>query len=148
MICSITIKPLSSPHLAFEWEISLKAHHYHPVKYVHRLISAFICEILKELHVFTFSIILVNWTHHQTFFKTFLQLIDTHTAIILIFIQMDQRQVTWLTVVLFVKTKTLSYRLPSSFSAEVLAIEIALNFTSSLSHKHFITYSDSENAID
>ena len=45
----------------------------------------------------------------------------------------------------------LSYHLPSLFSvfsAEFLAIEIALKFISSQSHKHFIIYSDSKSALD
>ena len=45
----------------------------------------------------------------------------------------------------------LSYRLPSLFSvfsAEFQAIEIALKFISSHSHKHFIIYSDSKSALD
>ena len=46
---------------------------------------------------------------------------------------------------------TLSYRLPAFFSvysAEFLAVELALNLISSYSHKHFIIYTDSRSVLE
>ena len=49
------------------------------------------------------------------------------------------------------RNTVLSYRLPaffSIFSAEFLAIELALKLISSYSHKHFIIYSDSKSVLE